>query len=224
VPPGLKAHVAALLHSDARLSAELAVLQRLFRGTPADRAVLVHGDILSGNVLCHAEATHVIDFETASYGPCSYGVGHLMGNIMKRALGARAHAEMRREQQEAWLADSVVQLWDAYWAERRVVGAGAGMGISADDQGSHLADALGYAGVAVICWQVRPAAPGSQSTANVGWPGLALTSWPDLICWQVGAFNILEVIPRQRAAHGRRAPCRAVVLGAALLRHKRRVP
>ena len=169
MPPGLESDVAALLHNDARLSAELAVLQRLFRGTPADQAVLVHGDIWSGNVLCHAEATHVIDFETASYGPCSYDVGHLMGNIMNCALGARAHAEARggdRTQQEAWLADSVVQLWDAYWAERRVVGAGAGMGTSAADQRSQLADALGYAGVAVICWQVRPAAPGSQSTAS----------------------------------------------------------
>ena len=137
--------------------------------------------------------------ELALLGHSLFDMGHLFGTLMMSALCARGLGEAgdapeARPAQEAWLAAGVAEGWEAYWAVRRERGPPAGLPCSAADERALLPDALGFAGAV-------------------------------LLRWTVGQFNIAEVMGLQPGTPPHTAAVRrAVHLGSALVRLRRRVP
>jgi hypothetical protein len=161
-PDVLGAEVAARVHGDAALLAEVAAL-RAAHDAPGAAACLVHRDVWSGNVLCADDTTHVIDMEFGGPGPAAYDIGHALAHLVLLAFIARAHAEAddaaaggagggavpaaRRRAQEAWLLGAV---GEAHAAFADALAAAAPGGAPA----APLADVLGFAGVTMLRWSL----------------------------------------------------------------------
>lgn len=126
-------------------------------------------------------------------------MGHMLGTLLSCALCARGLGEAgvlaeARPAQEAWLTASLDQAWAAYWAVRRDKGPAAGLPSSAADECFLLADALGFAGAV-------------------------------LLRWAVGAYNIAQMMGLEPGSAAHIATVRrAMHLGSALVRLRRRIP
>ena len=170
--------------------------------------------------------------ETAGLCHSCYDLGHLIGTLLHCALAARGLGEAgdrtaARPAQEAWLLESLSEAWEAYWAERRVCGPPAGLASSPADEHALLADTLGWAAVVLLRWSIG-AAGGSRGQQR--WllasrlaAGLKRSSFP--LAQPQGAYNIQEVMGLAPGTPAHTAAVRrAVHLGSALVRYRRRIP
>jgi len=113
--PEIDAQVQAL-RADARLKVEIAELKD---GFLARTQALIHGDLHTGSVMLNLDDTRVIDPEFAFYGPMGFDVGALLGNLVLSCCAHEIHSadpEARRDYQ-AWLLDTIRQVWDGFRQE-----------------------------------------------------------------------------------------------------------
>lgn len=81
---------------------------------------LIHGDFHTSNVLVNADRTTVIDGEAASFGPASYDIGTLLGNMIVSCLSLQVLPDVTTAQiieYEDYLIDVVRQVFTAYESE-----------------------------------------------------------------------------------------------------------
>jgi 5-methylthioribose kinase len=168
-PPELAAEASRLVYDNARLRAELASLQRLYH--KCVDPCFVHADIWAGNLLINGSSgtMYCIDFEFGQLGPQAYDVGHGLTTCMLNAVVVHALAGLEaagsgccgeavagissealaaaRQSQLAWMVPGAATLWAEHVATRR---AAAGARWSAEREAQLLADAIGYAGIAML--------------------------------------------------------------------------
>lgn len=112
INPALQADAQALW-ADEGLKTEAAKLKYHFMN---DAQALLHGDLHSGSVFVKADSTKVIDPEFAFYGPMSFDIGSIIGNLLlnfagQQALPGEADA---RAQYQTFLLDSIETLWRTF--------------------------------------------------------------------------------------------------------------
>ncbi len=81
---------------------------------------LIHGDFHTSNLLVNAERTAVIDGEAASFGPASYDLGTLLGNLIVSCLSLQVLPGVTASQvieYEDFLIDTVRTVFTTYEAE-----------------------------------------------------------------------------------------------------------
>lgn len=97
--------------------------------------------------------------ETALLAHSCFDIGHFFATLFHCAVSVRGLGEAgdrpeARLAQEAWLAASVEQSWEAFWAVRRDKGPPVGLPSSAADERALLGDALGFAGCVLLRWSI----------------------------------------------------------------------
>jgi 5-methylthioribose kinase len=108
---------AAALRADRDLKVEAQRLKHIF-ATSAE--TLIHGDLHTGSIMIAGDSTKVIDFEFAFYGPMSFDVGILFGNLWMSFFSQAGHeqhgnrADMRR-----YVLAAVSDTWRAFCDEFR---------------------------------------------------------------------------------------------------------
>jgi 5-methylthioribose kinase len=208
-PAELDEEVAAYVHNDGALLAEVAALRDLYRAP--DDPCFLHTDTWTGNVLVDAGGgMTTIDYEFGQLGPPSYDIGHVLCVGIMSALTVQTHEALEaagmgvcqaqtaglsadalaaaRRQQLAWLVRLPTEAWAAYETESAEQADGRPL------PPSRLADALGYAGITILRWSL-------------------------------GEFNLFTMLglPEDCGAARLAAVRRAVYLGTALIRRRRQL-
>jgi 5-methylthioribose kinase len=107
--------LAASLRADHELKVEAQKLKHMF-ATKAE--TLVHGDLHTGSIMATDASTKVIDPEFAFYGPMSFDVGMLLGNLWMAYFAQRGYERNGdRAAMRHYLLASIVTLWDEFRAE-----------------------------------------------------------------------------------------------------------
>ncbi|SIS68786.1 S-methyl-5-thioribose kinase [Neptunomonas antarctica] len=112
VSPPLK-EAAETLWQDDSLKVEAAKLKYHFMN---DAQALLHADLHSGSVFVKADGTKVIDPEFAFYGPMSFDIGSIIGNLLINfagQLGLEGEAEEKQAYREYLLA-TIDTLWATF--------------------------------------------------------------------------------------------------------------
>jgi 5-methylthioribose kinase len=84
---------------------------------------LIHGDLHTGSIMVNQEETYVIDPEFAFYGPMSFDIGAVIGNLF---LSYASH-EVRTPNTEEragfrnYLMDTIIQLWKVFEREFQII-------------------------------------------------------------------------------------------------------
>ncbi len=110
-PPLLEA--AQALWKDDLLKIEAAKLKYHFMN---DAQALLHADLHSGSVFVKADSTQVIDPEFAFYGPMSFDIGSIIGNLLLNfagQLGLEGDAEEKQAYRE-YLLTTIDMLWISF--------------------------------------------------------------------------------------------------------------
>lgn len=113
--PILEPHVSEI-YADDTLYSEVLIMKEAFM-THAE--ALVHGDLHTGSILINTEQTVVIDPEFAYYGPMSFDIGAVLGNLILAYTSQEFHAhdmEIRKAYQ-AWLLDTMCEIWHVFAVE-----------------------------------------------------------------------------------------------------------
>jgi 5-methylthioribose kinase len=107
--------LAASLRADHDLKVEAQKLKHIF-ATKAE--TLVHGDLHTGSIMATADSTKVIDPEFAFYGPISFDVGILLGNVWMAFFSQRGHEKQGdRAAMRRYLLTTVAAIWSEFTAE-----------------------------------------------------------------------------------------------------------
>ncbi|WP_293267741.1 S-methyl-5-thioribose kinase [Neptunomonas sp.] len=104
---------AQALWKDDQLKAEAAKLKYHFMN---DAQALLHADLHAGSVFVKANGTKVIDPEFAFYGPMSFDIGSILGNLLINfagQLGLEGDAEERQKYRE-FLLTTIDDLWNTF--------------------------------------------------------------------------------------------------------------
>lgn len=112
VNPPLR-EAAQALWQDEVLKVEAAKLKYHFMN---DAQALLHADLHSGSVFVKADGTQVIDPEFAFYGPMSFDMGSIIGNLLLNfagQLGLEGDAEEKQAYRE-YLLTTVDTLWTTF--------------------------------------------------------------------------------------------------------------
>ncbi|WP_372739799.1 S-methyl-5-thioribose kinase [Neptunomonas sp.] len=112
VNPPLR-EAAEALWQDEALKIEAARLKYHFMN---DAQALLHADLHSGSVFVKAEATQVIDPEFAFYGPMSFDIGSIIGNLLLNFAGQpglEGAAEEKQDYRE-YLLNTIDTLWATF--------------------------------------------------------------------------------------------------------------
>ncbi|CEH27677.1 Methylthioribose kinase (MTR kinase) 0) [Aneurinibacillus migulanus] len=94
---------------------------RLKEGFMTRGQALLHGDLHTGSIMVTEEDTKIIDPEFAYYGPMGFDIGALIANLLLNYSAHEGHTlePQEREIYQAYLLDTVVQVWDIFEAEFR---------------------------------------------------------------------------------------------------------
>ena len=113
--PQLEPHVSEVYADDALYSEVLEMKEAFMTHAEA----LVHGDLHTGSILINTEQTVVIDPEFAFYGPMSFDIGAVLGNLVLAYASQEYHAPdgEKRKAYQAWLMDSVCEIWNVFAGE-----------------------------------------------------------------------------------------------------------
>jgi 5-methylthioribose kinase len=104
------------LQADDALRAEVAQMKEKFM---TQAQALIHGDLHTGSIMVNQTDTYAIDPEFAFYGPMSFDIGAVIGNLF---LNYAAH-EVRTSDSDAradfrqYLTETVIQLWKVFERE-----------------------------------------------------------------------------------------------------------
>ncbi|QEQ97116.1 S-methyl-5-thioribose kinase [Neptunomonas concharum] len=107
--------VAEAIWQDEVLKIEAAKLKYHFM---TDAQALLHGDLHSGSVFVTETSTKVIDPEFAFYGPMSFDIGSVIGNLLLNfagQIGLEGDTEEKRAYQ-MYLLDTIEALWHTFEA------------------------------------------------------------------------------------------------------------
>jgi 5-methylthioribose kinase len=80
---------------------------------------LIHGDLHTGSIMVHAGDTRVIDPEFGCWGPMSFDIGQVIGNLAMSHVSQAAHAPDAtvRTSHRAWLVQTIRTVWHDFAAE-----------------------------------------------------------------------------------------------------------
>jgi 5-methylthioribose kinase len=108
--------IAETLWRDRDVGAEAARLKLAFL-TRAE--ALIHGDLHTGSIMVHARDTRVIDPEFGCWGPMSFDIGQVIGNLAMSHVAQAAHAPDAtvRASHRAWLVLTIRTVWQDFAAE-----------------------------------------------------------------------------------------------------------
>jgi 5-methylthioribose kinase len=108
--------LAERLWRDGDLLAEVARLKLAFL-TRAE--ALIHGDLHTGSIMVNARDTRVIDPEFGCWGPMSFDIGQVIGNLAMSHVSQAAHApdDGVRARHRAWLVQSIRTVWQDFAVE-----------------------------------------------------------------------------------------------------------
>jgi 5-methylthioribose kinase len=108
--------IAERIWSDRDVQAEVARLKLAFL-TRAE--ALIHGDLHTGSIMVNAHDTRVIDPEFGCWGPMSFDIGQVIGNLAMSHVSQAAHAADpgARADHRAWLARSIRTVWHDFTVE-----------------------------------------------------------------------------------------------------------
>lgn len=147
---------AEALWTDRELHAEVA---RLRYGFLTKGQALLHGDLHTGSIFIKPDSTKVIDPEFAYYGPMGFDIGAVLANLLLNyaAQGGRMEDKGRLRDFRAYLAESVVTVWNefetrfrALWAEHAVDRLLRESGYVDTFLKELLQDTFGYAGCKIV--------------------------------------------------------------------------
>jgi 5-methylthioribose kinase len=160
--------IAAEFRSDPALKLAVSRLKLKFLSSAE---ALIHGDLHTGSVMVTETDTRVIDAEFAFYGPMGFDVGAMIANLLLNYFSQDGHATAAdpRDGYQAWVLESIEQLWERFaakfvglWREQAVgdayhadlfadaAGAAALEGERQAYMGRLLADTLGFAAAKMI--------------------------------------------------------------------------
>jgi 5-methylthioribose kinase len=113
--PALRA-IAETIWRDRDVQAEAARLKLAFL-TRAE--ALIHGDLHTGSIMVNADDTRVIDPEFGCWGPMSFDIGQVIGNLAMSHVSQAAHATdvAARAGHRAWLVESIRAVWSVFAAD-----------------------------------------------------------------------------------------------------------
>lgn len=113
--PQLAPYVAAL-QGDETLRAEVLILKELFM-TRAQ--ALLHGDLHTGSIMVNGTETKVIDPEFAFYGPMSFDIGNVLGNLVLSFASQEYHCKdpLARGEYRRWLVECLEGVWNCFSSE-----------------------------------------------------------------------------------------------------------
>jgi 5-methylthioribose kinase len=108
----LEAHVGDIYADDCLYSEVLEMKEAFMTHAEA----LVHGDLHTGSILINPEQTIVIDPEFAFYGPMSFDIGAVLGNLLLSYVSQAYHApdEEKRSSYQAWLMETFCEVWRVF--------------------------------------------------------------------------------------------------------------
>jgi 5-methylthioribose kinase len=108
--------IAETLWRDGAALAEVARLKLAFL-TRAE--ALIHGDLHTGSIMISARDTRVIDPEFGCWGPMSFDIGQVIGNLAMSHVSQAAHAPDAtvRASHRAWLAETIRTVWQDFATE-----------------------------------------------------------------------------------------------------------
>jgi 5-methylthioribose kinase len=104
---------AASFREDLDLHVAICRLKLKFMSSPE---ALIHGDLHTGSVMVTDTDTRVIDPEFAFYGPMGFDVGAVIANLLMAYFASDGHAHRpgEREPFEAWLLETIEQVWTEF--------------------------------------------------------------------------------------------------------------
>src|SRR3569623_834072 len=105
--------LAAALRDDMELHVAISRLKLKFMASPE---ALLHGDLHTGSIMVTASETRVIDPEFAFYGPIGFDVGAVIANLLMAYFASAGLERLPGERRafEAWVLDTVEQVWNAF--------------------------------------------------------------------------------------------------------------
>jgi 5-methylthioribose kinase len=105
--------LAASLRDDMDLHVAVSRLKLKFMASPE---ALLHGDLHTGSIMVTESQTRVIDPEFAFYGPMGFDVGAVLANLLMAYFASAGHERAPGERQafEAWLLETVEQVWNEF--------------------------------------------------------------------------------------------------------------
>ena len=108
--------IAETLWRDREALAEVARLKLAFL-TRAE--ALIHGDLHTGSIMVNQRDTRVIDPEFGCWGPMSFDIGQVIGNLAMSHVSQAAHAPdaVARTSHRAWLVESIRTVWRDFAVE-----------------------------------------------------------------------------------------------------------
>ena len=108
----------ATLRADRDLRVEAQKLKHIF-ATKAE--TLVHGDLHTSSIMATADSTKVIDPEFAFYGPISFDVGVLLGNLWMSFFSQKGHEQQPgdRAGMRRYLLSTISATWSKFGEEFR---------------------------------------------------------------------------------------------------------
>jgi len=91
-------------------------VSRLRYGFLTKGQALLHGDLHTGSIFVTPESTKAIDPEFAFYGPMGFDVGAVIANLLLNyaAQGGRMNDAEKLRDFRAYLADTIVQVWNEF--------------------------------------------------------------------------------------------------------------
>lgn len=108
------------LQADDALRVEVAQMKEKFM---TQAQALIHGDLHTGSLMVNQTDTYAIDPEFAFYGPMSFDIGAVIGNLFLnyashevRTTDPDKRADFRR-----YLTDTIVQLWQVFEREFQTI-------------------------------------------------------------------------------------------------------
>lgn len=104
------------LQADETVRVEVAKMKEKFM---TQAQALIHGDLHTGSIMVNRDQTYVIDPEFAFYGPMSFDIGAVIGNLL---LNYAAHEVRTPDADERadfrqYLTDTIIQLWHVFERE-----------------------------------------------------------------------------------------------------------
>lgn len=116
----LEGYVLAL-QADEALRVEVAQMKEKFM---TQAQALIHGDLHTGSIMVNQDETYAIDPEFAFYGPMSFDLGAVIGNLFLSYASheVRTPDPDQRTAFRRYLTDAVIELWEVFEGEfQRVV-------------------------------------------------------------------------------------------------------
>jgi 5-methylthioribose kinase len=104
------------LQADEGLHNEVAQMKDKFM---THAQALIHGDLHTGSIMVNSEETYVIDPEFAFYGPMSFDIGAVIGNLLLSYASheVRTPDTAKRADFRTYLTNTIIRLWKVFERE-----------------------------------------------------------------------------------------------------------